>query len=195
MLHKNSPLGDNHILHNWAVANEAARLALPVVFSDRGKVAWQLDTNVFYFLSNNVGPVWLSCLGVPGVPGVDGVDGTNGTNGTNGLDGSSLIPQVIKSASYSLILSDANQHVLHPSVDTTARTFTIPSNAAVAYPIGTTLTFVNQNAAGVLSIANADVMRLAGVGTTGTRTLAANGMATALKITATEWIINGVGLT
>ena len=38
-------------------------------------------------------------------------------------------------------------------------------------------------------------MRLAGAGTTGTRTLAANGVATALKITATEWIISGTNLT
>ena len=37
-------------------------------------------------------------------------------------------------------------------------------------------------------------MRLAGVGTTGTRTLAANGIATAIKITNTEWIISGVGI-
>jgi hypothetical protein len=40
-----------------------------------------------------------------------------------------------------------------------------------------------------------DTMRLAGAGTTGSRTLAANGIATALKITSTEWIINGTGLT
>ena len=56
--------------------------------------------------------------------------------------------------------------------------------------------FVNQNAAGVISIDIAsDTMRLAGAGTTGVRQLAANGIATALKITSTEWIINGTGLT
>jgi len=38
-------------------------------------------------------------------------------------------------------------------------------------------------------------MRLAGAGTTGNRTLAANGVATAIKITSTEWIISGTGLT
>jgi hypothetical protein len=36
---------------------------------------------------------------------------------------------------------------------------------------------------------------LAGAGTTGSRTLAANGIATAMKVTTTEWIINGTGLT
>jgi hypothetical protein len=66
----------------------------------------------------------------------------------------------------------------------------------VAYPVGTAITFVNQNGAGSVNIAiTTDTMRLAGPGTTGTRTLAANGIATALKIAATEWIISGTGLT
>jgi hypothetical protein len=38
-------------------------------------------------------------------------------------------------------------------------------------------------------------MRLAGDGSTGSRTLAANGIATAVKVTSTEWLINGTGLT
>jgi len=106
------------------------------------------------------------------------------------------IPQNSQSANYTTVLADANTHLLHPSADTTARTFTIDSNANVPYPIGTAITFVNQNAAGVLTIAiTTDTMRLAGAGTTGSRTLAANGIATALKITATEWIISGTGLT
>ncbi len=106
------------------------------------------------------------------------------------------IPQNIRSAAYTTVLADANTHILHPSADTTARTFTIDSNANVPYPIGTAITFVNQNAAGVVTIAiTTDTMRLAGAGTTGSRTLAANGIATALKITSTEWIISGTGLT
>lgn len=109
---------------------------------------------------------------------------------------SSLIPQNSQSAAYTLVLADAGRHLLHPSADTTARIFTIPANASVAFPIGTAITFVNQASAGVVTIAiNTDTMRLAGAGTTGSRTLAANGIATALKITATEWIISGTGLT
>lgn len=106
------------------------------------------------------------------------------------------IPQNSKSVAYTLVITDAGKHILHPSTDTTARTFTIPANSSVAYPIGTAITFVNQNSAGVVTIAIAtDTMRLAGAGTTGSRTLAANGIATAIKITATEWIISGTGLT
>lgn len=106
------------------------------------------------------------------------------------------LPQNSQSAAYTTVLSDQGKHLLHPSADTTARTFTIDSNANVAYPIGTCITFVNQASAGTLTISiTSDTMRLAGAGTTGSRTLAANGVATALKITSTEWIISGTGLT
>jgi hypothetical protein len=106
------------------------------------------------------------------------------------------VPQNSQSAAYTLVLADAGKHIFHPSADTTARTFTIPANSSVAYPIGTAITFVNQNGAGVITIAiTTDTLRLAGAGTTGSRTLAANGVATALKVTSTEWIISGTGLT
>lgn len=106
------------------------------------------------------------------------------------------IPQNSQSAAYTCTLSDAGKHILHPSADTTARIFTIPANSSVAFPIGAAITFVNQASAGVMTIAiTTDVMRLAGAGTTGSRTLAANGVATAIKLTATEWIISGSGLT
>ena len=106
------------------------------------------------------------------------------------------VPQNIQSANYTTVLADNGKHIFHPSADTTARTWTIPANTAVAYDIGTAITFVNQNAAGVLTIAiNTDTMRLAGAGTVGSRTLAANGAATALKVSATEWLISGTNLT
>jgi len=117
------------------------------------------------------------------------VDGTNGVGYVN-------IPQNSRSANYTLVLSDSGKHIFHPSADTTARTFTIPSNASVAFPIGTAVSFINQNAAGVISIdITTDTLRLGGAGTTGTRSLAANGVATAVKVTSTEWIISGTGLT
>jgi hypothetical protein len=106
------------------------------------------------------------------------------------------VPQNSQSAAYTCVAADSGKHILHPSADTTARTFTIPANSSVAYPVGTALTFVNQNGAGSITIAiTTDTMRLAGAGTTGSRTLAANGIATALKVTSTEWIISGTGLT
>ena len=116
-------------------------------------------------------------------------------DGTNAV-GYLTIPQNSQSAAYTLVLADSGKKIFHPSADTTARTFTIPANGTVAFPVGTAVTFINQNGAGVVTIAiTTDTMRLAGAGTTGSRTLAANGIATAIKVTSTEWIISGTGLT
>jgi hypothetical protein len=116
-------------------------------------------------------------------------------DGTNAI-GYRTIPQNSRSAAYTLVLGDSGYQIFHPSADTTARTWTIPANSSVAFPIGTAVTFINQNGAGVITIAiTSDTMYLAGAGTTGSRTLAANGIATAIKITSTEWIISGTGLT
>ena len=106
------------------------------------------------------------------------------------------IPQNSKSAAYTLVLADAGKHLYHPGADTTARIWTIPANASVAYPIGTAITFVNDTSGGVITIAiTSDVLVLSPDGTTGSRALAANGVATAIKMTATRWMISGSGLT
>lgn len=125
-------------------------------------------------------------------------DGATGKLLKNGPSVSEVrqIPQNSQSAAYSLVLADAGRHIYHPSSDTTARIWTIPANASVAFPIGTAITFVNDTGAGAITIAiTTDTMVLAGSGSTGSRTLAANGIATALKIGATRWQINGTGLT
>ena len=104
------------------------------------------------------------------------------------------VPQNSQSAAYTTVLADSGKQILHPSSDNNARTFTIAANGSVAYPVGTVITFVNQ--INTLTIAiNTDTMTLAGTSTTGNRTLAANGIATAIKIASTSWLISGTGLT
>ena len=116
------------------------------------------------------------------------VDGTNGVGYIN-------IPQNSQSAAYTLVAADAGKHIFHPSTDANARTFTIPANSSVAYPIGTAISFVNMTSQVVSIAITTDTMYLAGTGTTGTRSLAQYGTATALKMTSTTWIISGAGLT
>ena len=105
------------------------------------------------------------------------------------------IPPNSKSQDYTTVLTDSGKHILHPSSDNNARTFTIANNSSVPYPIGTALTFIN--AANTLTISiNNDTMYLAGTtGTTGNRTLGSYGISTAIKISSTIWIINGTNLT
>ena len=107
------------------------------------------------------------------------------------------IPQNSQSVNYTLVLADANKHVYHPAADTVARTFTIPASTAVAFPIGTAVTFDNDFGAGAATIAiTTDTLVLVGTaGSTGSRTLASGGQATALKVSATRWRIAGNGLT
>ena len=101
-----------------------------------------------------------------------------------------------KSADYTFVLADANTGVIHPSADVTGRTFTVPANSAVAFPVGTMLTIVNENGAGNITIAiTTDTLRWSPAGTVGSRTLAPNGIATLFKVSATSWLISGTGLT
>lgn len=98
-----------------------------------------------------------------------------------------------QSAAYTTLIGDAGKTILHPTADNNPRTFTIDSNANVPYPVGTCITFVNQINTVTIAI-TADTLTLAGTSSTGSRTLAAGGMATALKITSTIWFISGAGL-
>jgi len=116
------------------------------------------------------------------------VDGTDAVGFRN-------IPVNSQSAAYTAVLADSGKCILHPSTDANARTFTIPANASVAYPIGTAISFVNMTSQVVSIAITSDTMYLAGTGTTGTRSLAIYGTATALKINSTTWIISGAGLT
>jgi hypothetical protein len=105
------------------------------------------------------------------------------------------IPQNSQSAAYTLVLADAGKHIFHPSTDANARTFTIPANSSVAYPIGTALTFINMTSQVVTIAITTDTMYLSSAGTTGSRSLAQYGSATAIKMTSTTWLISGSGLT
>ncbi len=105
-----------------------------------------------------------------------------------------VILQNSQSAAYTTVASDRGKHIIHPSTDNNTRTFTIDSNANVPYPVGTMITFVNEINSITIAITS-DTMTLMGLGSTGSRTLAANGIATALKVGTTKWVISGTGLT
>ena len=123
--------------------------------------------------------------------------GTLSSCTVNGTDevGFKNIPQNSQSAAYTLVLADSGKHIFHPVGDNNARTFTIPANSSVAYPIGTAITFINMAVANVTIAITTDTLTLSPAGTSGSRTLAQYGSATCIKITSTEWLISGSGLT
>lgn len=116
------------------------------------------------------------------------VDGTDAVGFRN-------IPINSNSAAYTTVLADSGKIIFHPSTDANARTFTIDSNANVAYPLGTALTFINMTSQVVTIAITSDTMYLSSAGTTGSRSLAQYGSATAIKMTSTTWLISGSGLT
>jgi len=110
--------------------------------------------------------------------------------------GAKGVPINRQSGSYTFTSSDAGGMVLHPSADTTARTFTIDSVANAGWKQGNAISVRNQNNAGVITISiTADTLRQVGTGTTGSRTLAANGLATLIYEGLNEWSCGGVGVT
>ncbi len=138
-------------------------------------------------------------VGTAGSPVVNG--GALGTPSGGTLtnctaDGTNLIgyrgaPQNSQSTAYTLVLTDAGKSIFHPVGDNNARTFTIPANSSVAYPIGTIVEFINMAAASATIAITTDTLTLLPAGSTGSRTLAQYGRASAEKITSTSWVISG----
>lgn len=104
------------------------------------------------------------------------------------------VSQNSQTGNYTLTTADYGKHIYHPAA-AAAATYTIPANSATPFEIGTAITFVNMSTNNVTIQITTDTLFLAGTGTTGSRTLAQYGMATALKLTATTWLISGSGLT
>jgi hypothetical protein len=101
-------------------------------------------------------------------------------------------PQNSKTANYQLLISDRGKQVL---MNGTSLTLTIPANGTVAFPLGTTIMVVNSNATSLTVAITTDTMTLANSTTTGSRTLAQNGLATLTKVGASNWLIAGTGVT
>ena len=128
-------------------------------------------------------------LGTPtsGVMSNCTVDGTNAVGFRN-------IPFNSQSAAYTTVLADSGKVIYHPATDANVRTFTIDSNTNVPYIIGTAITFINMTTQVVTIAITTDTMYLSGAGTTGSRSLALYGSATAIKMTSTTWLISGTNL-
>ena len=178
-----------------------AAITLPLSVANGGTGITSFGTGVATALGQNVtgsNSIVLSTsptlvtpvLGTPTSGTLSGctVDGTNGVGFRN-------VPINSQSAAYTTVLADSGKAILHPSTDANARTFTIDSNANVAYALGTVLTFINMTSQVVTIAITSDTLYLAGTGATGSRTLAQYGMASAIKMTSTTWIVSGNGVT
>jgi alpha-D-ribose 1-methylphosphonate 5-triphosphate synthase subunit PhnG len=103
-------------------------------------------------------------------------------------------PVNTQNTAYTLVLTDAGKTIYHDEV--TARTYTIPANSSVTYPIGTTIIIDNTGNSGsagtiTLSITTDTLRRGDGTAGTGSRTIAASAVAVIRKTKSTEWVITG----
>jgi len=102
-------------------------------------------------------------------------------------------PQVSGGATaYTLALADAGDHVYFTGGSTA--TLTVPTNASVAFPTGTTILVLNNNS-GNLTISGAGVTFQLANGSTGNRTVATKGMASLIKVATDTWWVTGPGVT
>jgi len=104
------------------------------------------------------------------------------------------IPQNSQSAAYTTVLADAGKTIFHPAADANARTFTIDSNANVAYPLGTVLQFINMTSQVVTLAITSDTLTWAQGGGTGSRSLAQYAVANCIKIATTQWLLTGTNI-
>lgn len=103
------------------------------------------------------------------------------------------IPINQQTAAYQLALSDIGK-----TIYATAGAFavTIPTNATTAFPVGSSITVICEDAAKTIVPASGVTLVQAGTGgsTTGTRTIAIGGVATLVKVQTDRWYISGSGL-
>lgn len=144
--------------------------------------------------ANNIGRSINGALVTDWVTAASGAMRVADRGGTLQTVGYRNVPQNSQSGNYGLVGADEGKHILHPSGGGAGDTYTIPANASVGYDIGTVLTFVNRDSNSVSIAITSDTLILAGTTSTGTRTLAQNGVATAIKVESTTWIISGTGI-
>jgi hypothetical protein len=110
-----------------------------------------------------------------------------GPAGPQGPAGNLYLPITSQATDYSAVLADAASRVRMTKA--TANTFTIPANAAQAFPIGSVLE-VEQAGAGTVAIAPAGGVTLDSLG--GNRHTAGQfGVVKIVKVAADEWVASG----
>jgi len=101
------------------------------------------------------------------------------------------MPQVA-AANVTLALTDSGKHFYDTS--TAPITVTIPTNASVAFPIGTVISAVNASTGNLIVEKGSATLYLGGNATSASRTITSYGVATLMKVATDTWFINGTGV-
>ena len=166
---------------------------------------WGLETDTGKIKIGDGATAWTSLAYAAATPaqlsshtgastGVHGVTGSVvGTTDTQTLTNKTLTaPRVsidltyVASGSYTLVAADAGKLVWTGS--TSAISVTVPTNASVAFPVGTVI-YVGQGASGQISVAAASGVAV--LGTPGVKLRAVYSMASLIKIGTDTWVLSG----
>jgi hypothetical protein len=164
------------VTKNWLDVTRAANVVTAIVFGNA------TDNNNFTFLGSGT-------TTFNGAVAINGTAQAKDQGGTLQDLGWRDLPPNVVSGGYTLALSDRGKMVRADSGNVT-----IPANASIAFPIGSTIVIVNNNGAAMTISITSDTLVIAGTVTTGSRTLASNGVATITKFLSNEWAISGSGL-
>jgi WD40 repeat protein len=175
---------------NWFLINDGDVLG-PQSSVDGGLAAFDGTTGKFIKAAGTVtaeqGGTGLTSAGDAG-----NILTSDGTNWISAAPPSNAVnyPQNIQSADYTLVLDDAGKMIFHPASDTITRTFTIPSNASVAFPIGTVVMFTVENGGILVTVNITSDTLVFGSGETGQILVPPNNTLVAVKVTSTKWMAN-----
>jgi hypothetical protein len=127
-------------------------------------------------------------IGASGAP-ITGFASTATSTSTAASLGYLGSPINTQASTYTLVIGDTGKTIY------AGGNLTIPANASVAFPVGTIINVIAS--AGITIAITSDTLQWGGQATsqTGTRTVAAYGMASLQKVTNTIWYISGVGVT
>lgn len=100
----------------------------------------------------------------------------------------------VKDSTYTLVLDDASDSLVHTSA--TPHTWTIPPESSVAFPGNTQILLINTGA-GAVTIARGSgvALRIAGTATDKNMSLAQHAVATLIRASSNMWYIIGPGVT
>ena len=98
-----------------------------------------------------------------------------------------------QSTNTSLVLTDRGKHIL---LSGTTNTVTIPSNASVAFEVGSTIVLINDGSGNTTLNITTDTLEWfqGGTSSTGSRTIATKSIVTIVKISSTRWALSGAGI-
>ena len=182
------------------IASTSANIA-GIILTNNSIYSWQLSTDIQFGqlaatanIVMNRNTVLNKDINV--IANVTANNITLSGNITGNVNGYALgyrdVPQVT-SANVTFALTDGGKH--YYSNQSAPNTWTIPANSNVAFPVGTSISVVNQGSANVSVALQANVtMYLAGNSTSSTRTLTSYGIATVLKVSTNTWFISGSGV-